>query len=147
MKNFVRRSLRLSLVTVSVVLSLSCTAATADVVAVVSLKSPLAGLTKSQVANLFLGNASMLVHGEPVIPIDMGAGTPVRNAFYASYAGKNPAQIRAHWSKLIFTGRGQPPIEVSSSSELKSLIANNPRMIGYLDTTMLDGSVRALISP
>lgn len=141
-----RASLVLSLV-LSSVLSLTCVAAMAEVVAVVSAKSPLTDLSKSQIANLFLGNTSLLVLGEPVIPIDLGAGTPLRDEFYARYANKSPAQIRAHWSKLIFTGRGQPPQEVASSKDLKKLIANDPHMIGYLDTEMIDDSLRALVSP
>jgi hypothetical protein len=137
----------LTMMTTGLALSLSCAAAMADVVAVVSAKSPLTELSRNQIANLFLGNASMLVNGEPVIPIDMAVGTPLRDEFYASYAAKSPAQIRAHWSKLIFTGRGQPPKEAASSSDLKKLIVDNPRAIGYLDSGKIDASVRALLSP
>ncbi len=128
-------------------LGLSCSTAMADVVAIVSAKSPLIELSKNQIANLFLGNASMLVLGEPLIPIDMAVGTPLRDEFYASYATKSPAQIRTHWSKLIFTGRGQPPKEANSSRDLKKMIAENPHAIGYLDPKMIDASVRAVLSP
>lgn len=147
MKTSMRNASFLYLVSTGLALSLSCAAAVADVVAIVSAKSPLTELSKTQVANLFLGNASMLVLGEPVIPIDLAAGTPLRDEFYASYATRSPAQIRAHWSKLIFTGRGQPPREAASSSELKKMIADNPRAIGYLDPRLIDASVRAVISP
>ncbi|MEB0135268.1 phosphate ABC transporter substrate-binding protein [Actimicrobium sp. CCC2.4] len=147
MKTRARKSCCLAMLATSLVLSLSCAGAVADVVAVVSAKSPLTELSRNQIANLFLGNASMLVNGEPVIPIDLAVGTPLRDEFYASYAAKSPAQIRAHWSKLIFTGRGQPPKEAASTSDLKKLIANNPRAIGYLDPGMIDASMRALPSP
>lgn len=146
MGTFSRRLFRFSVIAVSLVLGLSGVA-TAEVVAVVSVKSPLTDLSKSQIASLFLGNASILVGGEPMIPVDMGAGTPLRDAFYTRYAEKSPAQIRAHWSKLIFTGRGQPPMEVANGHELKKLLANNPHMIGYLGISMIDSTVRALVSP
>ncbi len=147
MKNFARHASRLTMMTTGLVISLSCSAAVAEVVAVVAAKSPLPEMSRNQIANLFLGNTSMLVQGEAVIPIDLAVGTPLRDEFYTSYAGKSPAQIRAHWSKLIFTGRGQPPKEAASSRDLKKLIADNPRAIGYLESSLIDASVRALLSP
>ncbi|MFT5590874.1 MAG: hypothetical protein ACI9ZF_003069 [Bradyrhizobium sp.] len=147
MKIAARHTCCLKMLTTGFALSLSCGTAMADVVAIVSARSPLIELSKNQIANLFLGNASMLVLGEPLIPIDMAVGTPLRDEFYISYGAKTPAQIRTHWSKLIFTGRGQPPKEATSSRELKKMIADNPHTIGYLDLKMIDASVRAVLSP
>ena len=147
MKTRTRKAFSLTVISTGLALSLSCGAVVADVVAVVSANSALTELSKNQIANLFLGNTSMQVDGGPVVPIDMTVGTSLRDEFYTSYAGKSPAQIRSHWSKLIFTGRGQPPKEAASSRDLKKLIADNPRAIGYLDPGMIDTSVRALRSP
>lgn len=69
-----------------------------------------------------------------------------RDAFYASFAGKSPAQLKAHWSKIIFTGRGQPPREVANSVEVRKFIVDNPNAIGYIEQDMVDGSVRALLT-
>jgi hypothetical protein len=32
----------------------------------------------------------------------------VRDEFYLKLTGKNPAQIQAYWSRLVFTGRALP---------------------------------------
>ena len=129
---------------VGFVLSLHCGVAAADVVAVVSAKSAPILISKNQLMNIFLGNASIVLNGEPAIPIDQMEGSAVRDAFYAKFAGKSPAQIKAHWSKIIFTGRGQPPKEVTNSIEVKKRLIAIPNAIGYIEQDMVDGSVRVL---
>jgi len=135
------------IVVVALVLGLSGIPAMAEVVVVVSAKSPVTALTQNQVVNIFLGKAAS-PDGTPVAPIDQVEGSAARDEFYATFAGKSAAQIKAHWSKIIFTGRGQPPREATNSNETKKLLGNNPNAIGYIDKSALDGSVKALtISP
>lgn len=118
----------------------------ADVVAVVSAKSQVTNLNKDQVVNIFLGKTTLLPNGEQVVPIDQPEGSAARDEFYARFAGKSAAQIKAHWSKIIFTGRGQPPTEVSNSIEVKKRVAENLNAIGYIEESMVDGSVRVCTS-
>jgi ABC-type phosphate transport system substrate-binding protein len=119
-------------------------AKTEDVVAVVSAKSPVTTLNATQVADLFLGKTSRFPDGTQAMPIDQAEDSAARERFYAQFTGKSPAQVKAHWSKIIFTGRGQPPKQVASEAEAKKLIATNPNAIGYIDSALVDGSVRVL---
>ena len=116
-----------------------------EVVPVVSAKSPVKDLSAAQVADIFLGKTSRFPDGSPATPIDLNEDSPARERFYAQYTGKSPAQVKAHWSKIIFTGRGQPPKQVTSA-EAKKLIADNPNAIGYIDQSQVDSSVRVLAS-
>src|SRR5512140_1123353 len=109
-------------------------AAADDVVAVVSAKSPITSLNTSQVADIFLGKTSRFPDGTPAVPIDLPEESPVRERFYAEYTGKSPAQVKAHWSKIIFTGRGQPPKQAATGTEAKKLLAENPNAIAYIDS-------------
>jgi ABC-type phosphate transport system substrate-binding protein len=118
--------------------------AAADVVAVVSAKSSVTTLSKSQVADIFLGKTARFPDGSQAVPIDQSEGTSVRDEFYSKVAGKTAAQIKAHWSKIIFTGRGQPPQSAAGSSETKKRVAANPHIIGYIEPDLLDESVRVV---
>lgn len=135
---------RLEVTAIGLALTLSCGATVADVVAVVSVRSPVATLSKSQITDIFLGKTALLPDGEPAVPINQVEGSAARDEFYARFAGKTAAQIKAHWSKIIFTGRGQPPKEVSNSIEVKQRVAENAYAIGYIEKNMVDGSVRVL---
>ncbi|HUP30565.1 MAG TPA: phosphate ABC transporter substrate-binding protein [Usitatibacter sp.] len=115
-----------------------------EVVAVVSARSPVTALNAGQVADIFLGKTSRFPDGSQAVPIDLVEDSPARDRFYAQYAGKSPAQVKAHWSKIIFTGRGQPPRQANSPSEVKKIIADNPNAIGYIDQSQVDNSLRVL---
>jgi ABC-type phosphate transport system substrate-binding protein len=124
---------------------LGCAGARADdVVAVVSAKSPLNSLASNQVADIFLGKTSRFPDGTLAVPIDLGEDSPAREKFYVQLTGKSPAQMKAHWSKIIFTGRGQPPRQVAGNAEARRAIAENPQAIGYIDANQVDSSVKVL---
>jgi ABC-type phosphate transport system substrate-binding protein len=116
----------------------------ADVVAVVSAKSSITRLGISQLADIFLGKVSHFPDGTLAVPVDLGDGSAERDQFYAKVAGKTPAQIKAYWSKIIFTGRGQPPKVVRNDLDMKKYVAENIDAIGYIDSMMVDDSVRVV---
>ena len=119
-------------------------AAPEDVVPVVSARSPVTALNANQVADIFLGKASRFPDGSVAVPIDLSEDSPLRDRFYTSYANKSAAQLKAHWAKIIFTGRGQPPRQVTSSVEARKAVADNPNAIAYIDPKDVDKSVRVL---
>ena len=81
------------------------------------------------------------------VPIDQADGAPARDEFYAIFAGKSPAQIKAHWSKIILTGRGQPPKAVAHSVAARQFIAANPQAIGYIERSALNATVKVVVQP
>jgi ABC-type phosphate transport system substrate-binding protein len=136
---------RVGLGAVGLALSLAAAAARADVVAVVSAKSAVTTLSKSQVAGIFLGKATRFPNGVQAVPIDQAVGSVARDEFYAKLAGKSAAQLRAYWSKIIFTGRGQPPPQVANSEEMKKRLMQNPAAIGYIESNRVDDTVRVVL--
>ncbi len=144
MRPLIRFCVGLAASALGLALSLGSSAVAADIVAVVSADSPVTDLRASDVADIFLGKMNRLPGGAVAVPIDLPEGSPTRDAFYTAFTGKSPAQLRAHWSKIIFTGRGQPPKEVANGAALKHLVAGDPSAIGYLDSSEVDDSVRVV---
>jgi ABC-type phosphate transport system substrate-binding protein len=130
-KDIIRSLLVLALTAMPVV-------AMADVVAVVSAKSAVTTLSKSQITDIFLGKTTRFPDGSPAVPIDQSEGTLARDEFYSAFTGESAAQLKAHWSKIIFTGRGQPPKTVPNSVAMRKLVAENPAAIGYIDASLMD---------
>lgn len=116
----------------------------AEEVAVVSAKSTVTTLSKTQLVDIFLGKSVRFPDGNQAMPIDQSEGTPARDEFYTLIAGKTPAQMKAYWSKIIFTGRGQPPKAVAGSIETKKLVAANPHAIGYIEPRLVDDTLRVV---
>lgn len=117
----------------------------AEVAVVVSSKSSAGNLTAAQAADIFLGKSSTFPSGGNAVPIDQSEGSPVRDEFYTKIAGKSAAQVKAYWSKIIFSGKGQPPKEVADSAAVKKQLAENPNAVGYIDKAAVDGSVKTLL--
>ena len=138
---------RIGLTAIGLSLGLGAATVRAAVVAVVAAKSPVITLSKSQIIDIFLGKRTRFPDGSVAVPIDQVAGVAARNEFYARCADMSPAQIKAFWSKVIFTGRGQPPKAVASSAEAKRLVAANLDAVAYIDQTLVDGSVRVVLTP
>lgn len=121
---------------------LSATMSLADVVPVVSADNPVGSLSSYELVNIFLGKTQRFPNGSKVIPIDQAEGSPVRAEFYTEFSGKSAAQVKAHWSKMIFTGRGRPPKMVADGNEVKKQLAENPGAIGYIERHLVDDSVK-----
>ena len=64
-------------------------------------------LDRESAEQLYLGRRATLPSGRAVTLVDLPAG-PARDQFYLQLTRKNPSQIRAYWSRLVFTGRAQP---------------------------------------
>jgi ABC-type phosphate transport system substrate-binding protein len=128
-------------------LGLAMAAAKADVVVVVSAKCAVSTLSKDQVMDIFLGKTTRFPDGAPAVPMDQTEGSPARDEFYAKFANKSPAQLKAHWTKIIFTGRGQPPKSVANSIEVRKLISANPQAISYIERSAVDSTVKILVQP
>lgn len=115
--------------------------AVADVVVVAGSSSSAGSLSKDQIADIFLGKSTTLT------PIDQPESSPLRDEFYTKVTGKSAAQAKSYWAKMAFTGKGTPPKEVANSAEVKKTLAGNPGLIGYIEKSAVDGSVKTLLTP
>lgn len=118
---------------------------TGELVVIVSARSSVTVLRSEQVAAIFLGQSARFPDGMEAVPLDQRLGTPLRDEFYLRVANKTPPLLKAWWSKMVFTGRGQPPAEAPDSAAVRRRVADHPDMIGYIDRGALDPSVRAVM--
>ena len=78
--------------------------------------------------------------------MDLPESAAERGKFYSKVAGKGAAQVKAIWARLVFTGKSQPPKEVSSSAEAVKQVASNDKGIAYVDKSAVDGSVNVVLT-
>lgn len=127
-------------------LSAAALAAQAQVAVVVGAKSPTAAMTADQVSSIFLGKSNTLPSGAAAAAADLPESAPVREQFYTKVTGKSSAQVKAGWSRLVFSGKATPPKELGSAADVKSFVAANPDAIGYIEKSAVDGSVKVVLS-
>jgi hypothetical protein len=106
----------------------------------------LPNLSREQIEKLFLAASKELPNGKQVIVIDLPADDAIRNQFYQKLVNRNATQIKAHWARLIFTGRGKPPLEMDDSEEIIIFIARSEQGIGYISSADVDDNVKVLLT-
>jgi ABC-type phosphate transport system substrate-binding protein len=142
-ESFMRNKERLACLTA---LMLGAAAAvSAETVVIVNPKNPASALTAEQVAAIYLGNSQKFPDGGGVALADQPDTAPVRAEFYEKATGRTPAQVKAVWARIAFTGKGTPPKELKTDADVKAFVASRPDAIGYVDASAVDGSVKAVL--
>lgn len=120
--------------------------AQAGIVVVVSKNSDLGGLTRNEVRQIFNGQLNRV--GEiSVKPLDLPVAASQREVFYQQVIGKSVEQMKSYWARMIFTGRGMPPREVSSDREMTLLVGSDRKFIGYMDEADVTSDLKVVFRP
>lgn len=112
----------------------------AETVVIVNKANPATRMFSEQASQFFLGKSTMFT------PVDQAEGSAIRNEFYQKVADKDAAQVKALWSKLVFTGKATPPKEYKSNADVKKAVAEDPKAIGYIDKSAVDDSVKVILT-
>lgn len=113
----------------------------AELVVVANAGSGVASLTREQVVNIFLGRFRQLPNGMTALPVDQPVDDARRAEFYRRLVGKNPAEIRAYWARLVFSGKTSPPHQAATQQEALQWLAQHPGAVGYLASDSLQPSL------
>jgi hypothetical protein len=98
------------------------------------------GLTSDQIVDVYTGKSQLAT------PLDQPESAHIRADFYKKATGKDQSQMKAIWARLTFTGKAQPPKEVADTAAVKKSVAADPKAIGYIEKSAVDGSVKVLLS-
>lgn len=116
----------------------------AELVVVVNARLGVAAMTHNEVVNVFFGRNRQFFNGVEAEPVELPENHPERARFYRLLVGKDLSEIRAYWSRQVFSGRMQPPVQVNSSEEVLKWVIAHPGGIGVLDLTRADARVRVV---
>ncbi len=97
-------------------------------------------LSKDQITNIYLGRST------DYKPVDLPEGSSIHDDFYKKATDRDPTQIKAMWSRLVFTGHGQPPKVVADAAAVKKAVAADPKAVGYIDKADVDSSVKVVLT-
>jgi hypothetical protein len=77
--------------------------------------------------------------GIPVRPVDLPAGSAIRDRFSVDVINRTPEALRSHWLQRIFSGTAVPPPEARSAAEVIEYVRSNPGAVGYIPRGMDPG--------
>jgi ABC-type phosphate transport system substrate-binding protein len=113
-------------------------------VSVVVNPSNSSAVTDKEISRLFLGKLKKFSGGEAATPVNAKVGTAARIEFEKKVLKKSASQIKAYWSKRVFSGKGKPPTEVDNDAAVLVFVSENADAIGYVDAANVDASVKVV---
>ncbi len=119
-------------------------AAAEEIAVIVNPANPIANLEKSDVARLFLGRAQNFPGGAKAAVVTADDGTATRAAFEKNVLGRSESQMKAYWSKQMFSGQGSPPPTVGDDAAVKAKVASDADAVSYIPASMVDDSVKVV---
>jgi hypothetical protein len=103
-------------------------------------------LNEEIVNKLFLGELKTYPSGHTALPANHSVGSPDRKAFFEYVLGMGESRHRRYWSRKISAGKKGAPVELDSYDEVLEWIGRNPLGITYIDKSMVDESVKVLLT-
>ena len=116
--------------------------AQADPVVVVPARPGMDRLSHEEVTNIFMGRLRALPSGAPALPIDQPKDSTLRTSFYQRLVNKDGASINAYWSRLYFSGKATPPLQVVSEAQVIQQLLTRPGAIAYVERSQVDARMR-----
>lgn len=101
-------------------------------------------VSADELNRLFLGRSSSFADGSKATPLNLAEGQAARAEFDSKVLNRSAAQLKAYWSKLVFTGKGTPPKELADDAAVKAALAADSSAIGYISSGSVDSSVKVV---
>jgi len=115
-----------------------------EVLVVSAESSGLNSVSVKQVQAAFLSQPAD--DGPQIVAVDRQQ-TPehLREIFYEKAVGRSITRMKAHWSQLVFTGRGAPPDRAADLDDLKKILKAKPLAVSYVDASENTSGLKVLL--
>ena len=102
-------------------------------------------ISKAALADIFMGKAHRWADGRDVLPVDLSATSPVREAFSRACLGMPTEGVRLYWMRRISSG-AQPPLSRKTDEDVIAYVAGHPGAVGYIAAGLaLPETVKAVV--
>ncbi|MCG8613824.1 MAG: hypothetical protein MI864_25215 [Pseudomonadales bacterium] len=105
-----------------------------------------AHLDNTQVERLFLSQIKAFTDGRKATPLNLHEDADARIAFQDKILKKTEEQLKAYWSRLIFTGKGVLVKQLNSAADVIEIVRKNPNAIGYVKSENVTADVKVILT-
>jgi len=112
-----------------------------DFAVISSAQNTNTSISKQNAINIFMGRFRQFPNGEKATPID---NKSVADAFYKALVNKSPAQLKAYWARLTFSGRTLPPKKLTTTEQVINAVALEKQAISYIPANKVTTNVNVL---
>lgn len=118
-------------------------AETLNMAVITAPKAPRLSFDRYTLRNVFLKKIFVDQDGQRLIPVNLPAGSPLREAFVEEITHLPKTQQDDYWNRQYFQGVS-PPYVLASQQAVVRFVAATPGAIGYVTSCYVDSSVRVV---
>lgn len=112
-------------------------------VVITAPKAPRLSFDRYTLRNVFLKKIFVDQDGQRLIPVNLPAGSPLREAFVEEITHLPKTRQDDYWNRQYFQGVS-PPYVLASQQAVVRFVAATPGAIGYVTSCYVDSSVRVV---
>lgn len=116
----------------------------AELIVIAHPDAPITSLSKEEVARIFLKKRRTFPNGDEIVPLSQPDFPEKDDEFFFRISEKKRIQLNAYWARLLFTGKGRPPLNGKNDQQILQSVAQNPKFVGYIDASSLNDSVKVI---
>ena len=120
-----------------------CGDETARVTIIGHSELPVDTLTVDELKNIFKGKMALWDNKQKINFVLLQGGR-FHDHFIRRYIRKTPRQYNRYWQRLVFSGRGYPPVTFGSEKEVLAYVESTPGSIGYIKERKLKKTVKII---
>jgi hypothetical protein len=103
---------------------------------VVNESNPVTTISADDLSELFLKRRTSWPGGLSAQPVDQPARAAVRESFSTVALDRPVRAMVAYWQQQIFSGRGVPPLELATETEVVEYVRANEGAVGYVSAVV-----------
>ena len=101
-------------------------------VVIVHPSNPVTRVSAKFLAEAFLKKRTQWPSKKVIAPVDLGPRSPLRRQFSEGILDRSLVAVRSYWSRIVFSGRGVPPLELGKEQDVIAYVRKHPGAIGYV---------------
>jgi ABC-type phosphate transport system substrate-binding protein len=126
-------------------LGMSTGSAVAEIAVIVDSSVSVDSVNMEQLERLYLGKPANIQASTRLTPVDQKKGSELRKEFAQKVLGKSEAQLSRYWSRLMFSGKGQPPRDYDGDAAVIREVTGNPGRLGYVSADAVTEDTKVIM--
>jgi len=117
----------------------------AEIEVIVDTSVSIDSVDAKQLQRLYLNKPVRLKANVKLTPIDQKKGSSLRKEFTQKVLDKTERQLASYWSRLMFSGKGNPPQQYDNDTAVLEQVTANPGTVGYIDSASANENVKVIL--
>ena len=98
-----------------------------------------------ELRRIFLGKRKTFADGRAIHPITQ-LDSSIAEPFNQTVVRRSTIKLQSYWSKMLFSGGGNPPVLADNDQAVKALVTADSEAIGYIRASAADASVKVILT-